>query len=53
MAQFKITRSDGTSYTLDCSLIHAHQILEEEGEGASMKMIHPGTSGHGTAGIDY
>lgn len=53
MAHFKIIKADGTAYNVDCSLIHAQQILKEEGEGASMQMIHPGTSGHGTAGIDY
>lgn len=53
MAHFKITKQDGTSYAVDCSLIHAQHLLKEEGEGASIQMIHPGTSGHGTAGIDY
>lgn len=53
MAQFLITRNDGSNYLLECDLLYAQQILEEEGSGAKMSMLHPGTSGHGTAGVDY
>jgi hypothetical protein len=53
MAHFIITRPDGSNYTLEGNLLSAQQALKEEGSGSKLSMLHPGTSGHGTAGIDY
>mgnify|MGYP006864982282 FL=1 len=53
MAHFIITRNNGSSYVLECDLLYAQRALEEEGSGSKLSMLHPGTSGHGTAGIDY
>lgn len=52
MAHFKITKSDGTSYEVECTLTEVKIIVEKE-EGSYYELIHPGNSGHGTSGVDY
>jgi len=53
MAHFIITTPAGQSYPYEGSLMHAQKEMHKHGVGASMQLIHPGTSGHGTSGLDY
>lgn len=53
MAHFIITTPAGQSYVYEGSFIHAQQETAKHGHGSTLKLHHPGTSGHGTSGIDY
>jgi len=53
MAHFTIITPAGQSYQYEGSLLHAQKEMAKHGPGAALKMTHPGTSGHGTSGIDY
>ena len=53
MATFTITTNEGEIHTIESDLKTALQILSDYGKGAVLEILHPGTSGHGTAGIDF
>lgn len=53
MALFIITTANGDEHQIECSLQHAMATLHEYGHAATLKMIHPGTSGHGEPGQDF
>lgn len=53
MAHFTIITTTGESYLYEGSLVHAQQEMAKYGPGTTLKLTHPGTSGHGTSGIDY
>ena len=53
MAQFWIELPSGDRYIFEGSLLHAQQELHKHQPGAKLSLLHPGTSGHGTSGLDY
>jgi len=53
MAIFQIKHEDGHSVLIEGSLETVNRYLHDWAKKCTVTLIHPGTSGHGTSGIDY